>query len=583
MVLDSPRVRVVPTGLSLAVVLLLARDARAADWHVDARNAQPSPSGDASNPFVTVSAAITRAGTGDTIRVAAGRYAETISVSGKQLLILGGFSGASSYGPSLPPGDFGVASPATNVTTLVGGNAETVVKFQNAGASKLDGFQVTGASLHGIEVNGGTVTISHNKVTGNGTTEPRVRGGGILTSGGTVTVADNVVTGNKCGRGAGIAVMGGVNFVVERNIVEDNVAHGDHGGGLYLNGKGRASFNVVRRNEIGRTLNYGFGGGILVFNPNSNVALDHNVVSENWAATAGGGEFIDDGASATVDHELIVNNEAVERGGAGMYVDGLGLDVTDGGSRAQISFSTIANNHGGKPNAGNGIRMATESTISVKNCIIWGNENADFLIGDPGIRFQMDHSISEDAVTGVGNATVDPLFADPAAGDYHLRSRAGRWDPKASQWVFDSASSPAIDFADPASPFAAEPQPNGGRAEIGFFGNTDQASLTGTTPVRDAGIPDSASEGVDSGGAPRDAGVDGAVPGTTGPGTGGGPGAVGDAAADAAGAGGSSSNADADSSDGCTVTIAPAAGSYGAMVLSLVGALVACLRRRRQS
>ena len=43
-------------------------------------------------------------------------------------------------------------------------------------------------------------------------------------------------------------------------------------------------------------------------------------------------------------------------------------------------------------------------------------------------------------------------------------------------WVMDAKHSPAIDAADPASPFKLEPSPNGGRANLGADGNSAHAS-----------------------------------------------------------------------------------------------------------
>ena len=75
----------------------------------------------------------------------------------------------------------------------------------------------------------------------------------------------------------------------------------------------------------------------------------------------------------------------------------------------------------------------------------------------------------------------DPLFADGtndtlSARDYHPQSTAGRWT--SSGWVVDTQSSRAIDAADPTSDFAAEPAPNGSRRNLGFYGNSAQASQT---------------------------------------------------------------------------------------------------------
>lgn len=90
--------------------------------------------------------------------------------------------------------------------------------------------------------------------------------------------------------------------------------------------------------------------------------------------------------------------------------------------------------------------------------------------------------------TAAGNISVDPLFVDPAAGDFHLRSQAGRYDPAMGTWVRDTVTSPCIDAGDPASSFASEPQPNGGRINMGAYGGTPFASksLPRLTGILDA-------------------------------------------------------------------------------------------------
>jgi len=106
-----------------------------------------------------------------------------------------------------------------------------------------------------------------------------------------------------------------------------------------------------------------------------------------------------------------------------------------------------------------------------------------------------------------GNIDADPLFADPGHwddnatpddpsddvwidGDYHLKSRYGRWDPAANAgaggWVFDSVTSPCIDAGDRGSDFSNEPQPNGGRVNMGAYGNTMEASKSGWNIPGDA-------------------------------------------------------------------------------------------------
>lgn len=72
---------------------------------------------------------------------------------------------------------------------------------------------------------------------------------------------------------------------------------------------------------------------------------------------------------------------------------------------------------------------------------------------------------------------VDPLFANRAQFDYHLKSKYGRWNGKS--WVTDSVSSPCIDAGDRSSDYSKELANNGGRLNIGRYGNTDQASKSG--------------------------------------------------------------------------------------------------------
>ncbi len=73
---------------------------------------------------------------------------------------------------------------------------------------------------------------------------------------------------------------------------------------------------------------------------------------------------------------------------------------------------------------------------------------------------------------------ADPLFADQSSHDYHLKSMAGRWTGVA--WVKDSTSSKCIDAGSASSDYSYEPEDNGDRINIGRYGNTIYASLSGT-------------------------------------------------------------------------------------------------------
>jgi len=48
------------------------------------------------------------------------------------------------------------------------------------------------------------------------------------------------------------------------------------------------------------------------------------------------------------------------------------------------------------------------------------------------------------------------------------------WD--GSGWVYDSVTSPCIDAGDQSDDHSNEPTPNGGRINMGAYGNTEEAS-----------------------------------------------------------------------------------------------------------
>jgi len=108
----------------------------------------------------------------------------------------------------------------------------------------------------------------------------------------------------------------------------------------------------------------------------------------------------------------------------------------------------------------------------ITNSIIWGNLSQQ--IAEPNSI--VTYSNIQGGWEGEGNINVDPLFVDAEDGDCHLKSEAGRWNPVSESWVIDDVTSPGIDAGDPNSPVGDEPEPNGGRINMGAYGGTVQAS-----------------------------------------------------------------------------------------------------------
>ncbi|MCK4623999.1 MAG: right-handed parallel beta-helix repeat-containing protein [Phycisphaerae bacterium] len=167
-------------------------------------------------------------------------------------------------------------------------------------------------------------------------------------------------------------------------------------------------------------------------------------------------------------------------------------------SRVVLTNNVIYNN------GGDGIRKITEHVLlDVSNNIIAGNKG--YGINYPADKITLSHNdvwnnlqgnYHGGCTAGPGDFSRDPLFADPSKGDFHLKSKAGRWDPKAKKWVKDEVQSPCIDAGNPKvktgswdlklekwvkfkvekADCSMEPVPNGGRGNVGAYGNTKEAS-----------------------------------------------------------------------------------------------------------
>jgi len=81
------------------------------------------------------------------------------------------------------------------------------------------------------------------------------------------------------------------------------------------------------------------------------------------------------------------------------------------------------------------------------------------------------------------NLSADPGFADANSGNYHLLSDRGRYEPLIEMWVLDDTTSVCVDGGSSDMEPVNEPMPNGGRVNLGAFGNTAYASMS-EWPIR---------------------------------------------------------------------------------------------------
>jgi len=280
-------------------------------------------------------------------------------------------------------------------------------------------------------------------------------------------------------------------------IIKDNTAIST-GGGIYCNYSNSMILDCLIHNN---TASSGGGIGCRYSYP----TLLRCFISNN-TAESGGGITISYGyggdSPPTLKNCLITGNNAEIHGG--------GISSR---SYLEILNCTLSGNRAG--NEGGGIYFFISGGKQINNSILYGNTastGSEIAIITPlpgaggcgGKSFKITNSI----VGSDPNAIyftycdgylygewlyTDPLFAQPGYwdsngtpddtnddfwvdGDYHLKSRAGRWDPNSGSWAIDEVTSPCIDAGDPNTPISDEPFPNGGIVNMGAYGGSSQAS-----------------------------------------------------------------------------------------------------------
>jgi len=485
-----------------SVIAVLPSSGQGGVIHVDKNYGGPGTDGSARAPHRDIQQAVDRAQSGDTIKVAAGEYRGAVAIREKNLRLVGGYTGAAAavytQGGS---GDFTSRVPRS--TRLLGAGADQVIEVDFNGGVQwgiIDGFTISGGKL-GVKAHtyedaiGKYFLLMDNTVTGNSNPDNAVAGVAINQV--SVGALNNTISGNTALAYAGLFVNGvaGTVSLIKGNIVESNISTEDysHAGGIAFRGKnatGSVTRNIVRNNRAF------YGAGIFVDGDNGpNFArVSFNQVMRN-KGVFGTGEFVDGGATAIVENELIAWNETIN----GEYGGAFAVD-SGPATHASLINCTIAYNVSfyDEYSGGNGLIITEDDggdavVVEVKNCVFWRNAAlpGGKEINAPGKgSLKIDYSDIDQVLTasarlqvGTGVFRADPLFADPQKEDFHVKSKAGRWNPLAANgaggWLLDAVDSPCLDVGDPKFSFQKEPVPNGGRINLGSWGNTAEASRSG--------------------------------------------------------------------------------------------------------
>ncbi len=233
-----------------------------------------------------------------------------------------------------------------------------------------------------------------------------------------------------------------------------------------------------------------WGGGL--FNSSSDPQVNNCEFIDNKAALAGGAITNEDQSSPVITGCRFTNNSAGWGGGVRNYqsfpvitnclfigniAKNSGGAVQSQESNVRITNCTISGNSAPAAAAGGVYNNPGDSITTITNSILWANLGGQlYSNGGPDTDTIVTYSDIQGGWQGEGNIDAAPLFADAQNGDFHLKSQAGRWDPAAGGWTADNVTSPCIDNGDPAGSAELEPEPNGGRINMGAYGGTAEAS-----------------------------------------------------------------------------------------------------------
>ena len=219
-------------------------------------------------------------------------------------------------------------------------------------------------------------------------------------------------------------------------------------------------------------------GAAIVVQPSTSTFYGSFMIAHNLLYNNGGGLCLEPQVEVMGDSFKVVNNTVLVTNGVAVLVGGnlpnsqvcnnilvatsggICFETVTGGSLFLSDYNDLWAHDGGVV----GRMNANGTSVTMATLADWQ-------------RFTQTNNASARDTHSIGR---DPAFADAANADFHLKSFGGRWLPSPGEWIIDfDTHSPCVDAADPyifTDDLSFEPEPNGGRKNMGADGGTSQAS-----------------------------------------------------------------------------------------------------------
>lgn len=290
-----------------------------------------------------------------------------------------------------------------------------------------------GGGIVGGVVDGSGVEISSNHVAGSG--------GGIANA--TLALTDSLIEDNDAAWGGGIDDCTGT---LEASVIRGNVATGGSsygsvvggtGGGAYLHGT-FAFTECLFENNTARG-NGSLGGGAWLTDGGSSVTLDRCTLRGNIAQTGAGAML---SANPFSDSTSIVLRDCAVIDNSASFGGGLSCSTPLRHQTIQLLRCTLGGNSAGVDGGGLSVDPHSKGSVTIDHTIVAGNStlksgaapDCDGTLTSNGYNCIGDTTGCTVTGDGTGNLLdVDPLYADPANGDFTLQP-----------------ASPCLDAGDPA-------------------------------------------------------------------------------------------------------------------------------------